>query len=477
MYETLQLLIDGEWRSGSDGKTEPVINPATEETIADLPHASASDLDEALAAAEKAFPLWRDTSAYDRGKIMKKAAELMRERADAIAKTLTLEEGKVFAEAKMEVLGSADITDWYAEEGKRTYGRIIPGRMPGMRQLVVKEPVGPVAAFTPWNFPAITPIRKMAGALAAGCSCIIKPSEETPGTCIALARAFQDAGLPKGVLNVVFGVPSEVSEHIIASPVIRKISFTGSIPVGKLLQKLAADGLKRTTMELGGHSPVIVFDDVDVEKVVKTVVAGKYRNAGQVCISPTRFFVQDSKYPSFVKSFTEAAKAMKVGNGLEDGVQMGPLANPRRLEAMQEFVADAKNHGATLEAGGERIGNNGYFFEPTVLSDVPDDARIMYDEPFGPLAPIVRFKEFDEVVEKANGLEYGLASYAFTTSENRAAAISEKLQSGMVGVNSLMISVPETPFGGIKQSGHGSEGGIEGLDAYLNTKYIAQANA
>lgn len=474
MYEKLELLIDGEWRAGSDGKTEPVINPATEETIADLPHASPQDLDHALAAAEKAFPVWRDTAPYDRGKIMQKAAALMRERSKEIAETLVLEEGKVFAEAHIEVMVSADITDWYAEEGKRTYGRIIPGRMPGMRQYVYKEPVGPVAAFTPWNFPAVTPIRKMAGAIAAGCSCIIKASEETPGTCIALARAFQDAGLPNGVLNVVFGVPAEVSKHIIASPVIRKISFTGSIPVGKLLMAQAAEGLKRTTMELGGHSPVIVFDDTDVEKVVKAVVGGKYRNAGQVCISPTRFYVQDSHYTKFVKSFTETAKAMKVGNGMEEGMQMGPLANPRRLEAMQEFVADARDHGATIETGGERIGNNGFFFEPTVISDVPDDARVMYDEPFGPLAPISRFKDFDEVMEKANGLEYGLAAYAFTSSEKTAAAVSEKLQSGMVGVNSLAISMPETPFGGVKQSGHGSEGGIEGLEAYLNTKYVAQ---
>ncbi len=474
MYEKLELLIDGEWRPGSDGKTEPVINPATEETIAELPHASPQDLDHALAAAEKAFPVWRDTAPYDRGKVMQKAAALMRERSKEIAETLVLEEGKVFAEAHIEVLVSADITDWYAEEGKRTYGRIIPGRMPGMRQYVYKEPVGPVAAFTPWNFPAVTPIRKMAGAIAAGCSCIIKASEETPGTCIALARAFEDAGLPNGVLNVVFGVPAEVSKHIIASPIIRKISFTGSIPVGKLLMAQAAEGLKRTTMELGGHSPVIVFDDTDVEQVVKTVVGGKYRNAGQVCISPTRFYVQDAHYAKFVKSFTETAQAMKVGNGMEDGMQMGPLANPRRLEAMQEFVADARDHGATIETGGERIGNNGFFFEPTVISDVPDDARVMYDEPFGPLAPISRFKDFDEVMEKANGLEYGLAAYAFTSSEKTAAAVSEKLQSGMVGVNSLAISMPETPFGGVKQSGHGSEGGIEGLEAYLNTKYVAQ---
>lgn len=476
MYEKLEMLIDGEWCAGSDGTSEPVINPANEETLGALPHASRSDLDRALAAAQRAFLSWSATSAFDRSGILRKAATLMRERSDQIATTLTLEEGKAFAEARAEVLSSADITDWYAEEGKRAYGRIIPSRAPGMRQLVLKEPVGPIAAFTPWNFPAVTPIRKMAGALAAGCSCIIKPSEETPGTCIALARCFQDAGLPEGVLNVVFGVPAEVSERIIASPLIRKISFTGSIGVGKHLLKLAAEGLKRTTMELGGHSPVIVFDDVDVDQVVKVVVAGKYRNAGQVCISPTRFFVQDSKYPAFVKAFATAAKALKVGSGMEAGVQMGPLANVRRLDAMAEFVADARDHGAKIETGGDRIGNNGFFFEPTVISDVPDDARIMYDEPFGPLAPITRFKSFDEVVTRANSLEYGLASYAFTTSEKTASAISDKLQTGMVAVNGLTVSTPETPFGGIKHSGHGSEGGIEGLEAYLNTKFVSQAH-
>ncbi len=477
MYEKLEMLIDGEWCVGSEGKTETVINPADESPLGDLPHASKADLDRALDAVARSYPAWRDTAPAERAQIMHKAAQLIRERADDIARTLTLEEGKVLAEAKIEVMMAAGITDWYAEECQRAYGRIIPGRVPGARQFVYKEPVGPVAAFTPWNFPAVTPIRKMAGAIAAGCTCILKPSEETPGTAIALARAFQDAGLPAGVLNVVFGVPAEVSEYVIPSPVIRKISFTGSIPVGKHLMKLAAEHSKRTTMELGGHAPVIVFDDVDTDKVVKTMVASKYRNAGQVCISPTRFYIHESKYDAFVKSFTEAAAALKVGNGLEEGVQMGPLANVRRLDAMEAFVADARDHGATVNTGGERIGNQGFFFQPTVLSEVPDDARIMRDEPFGPLAPITRFKDFDEVVERANSLEYGLASYAFTSSEATAKAIAEKLETGMVGVNSVMISLPETPFGGIKASGHGHEGGSEGLDAYMVTKFVAQHDA
>lgn len=476
MYEELAMYIDGEWCQGSDGAGEDVINPATEETLARLPHASAADLDRALAAAARGFSVWSKTSAYDRGVILHEAGALIRDRADAIARTLTLEEGKVLGEARMEVLVSADIFQWYAEEGKRTYGRIIPSRIPGARQMVVREPVGPVAAFTPWNFPAVTPARKIAGALGAGCSCIIKPSEETPGTTIAMVRALEDAGLPAGVINVVFGVPPVVSEHLIASPTIRKVTFTGSIPVGKQLTKLAAEGMKRTTMELGGHAPVIVFDDVDVDKVTSIAVAGKYRNAGQVCVSPTRFFVQDKVYKSFVDQFAKKAAALQVGDGLEDGMQMGPLANKRRVEAIEGFVSDAVECGAGLSTGGERMGNQGYFYAPTVLDDVPDEARIMNEEPFGPLAPMQPFSKFDDVMEKANGLPFGLAAYAFTTSHERANAVSDALESGLVGVNHCAISFAETPFGGVKESGHGAEGGIEGLEAYLNSKFITQLN-
>lgn len=477
MYEELAMYIDGTWCQGSDGAGEEVFNPATEEALEHLPHASSMDLDRALEAAAKGFETWRAMSAYDRGAIIYKAGELIRERADAIGRILTLEQGKVFAEARLEVLVAADIFQWYAEEGKRAYGRIIPSRIPGARQMVVREPVGPVAAFTPWNFPAVTPARKIAGALGAGCSCIIKPSEETPGTAIAMVRALEDAGLPAGVCNVVFGVPAQVSEHLIASPIIRKVTFTGSIPVGKQLTKLAAEGMKRTTMELGGHAPVIVFDDVDVDKVTSIAVAGKFRNAGQVCVSPTRFFVQDKVYKSFVAQFSEKAAALKVGDGLEEGVQMGPLANRRRVEAVEEFVSDAVDHGAGLATGGERIGNQGYFYAPTVLDDVPDDARIMNEEPFGPLAPMQPFSSFDDVMEKANGLPFGLAAYAFTNSTERANAVSSALESGLVGVNHCAISFAETPFGGVKESGHGAEGGIEGLEAYLTTKFITQLDA
>ena len=474
MYANLELFIDGKWIGGGGRKGEDVINPATEKPLGHLPHASRADLDAALDAAKKGLALWRSTSAYDRSKIMHKAADLMRERQDAIAKVMVQEQGKVYPEARAEVIGSAEIIDWYAEEGRRSYGRIVPGRGKGVRQLVVQEPIGVVAAFTPWNFPVLTPARKVGGALAAGCSLILKASEETPGACIEMVRCFADAGLPAGVLNLVFGVPAEVSEYLLSKDAVRKISFTGSIPVGKHLAQLAAKGMKRTTMELGGHSPVVVFADADPEKAADTIAAFKYRNAGQVCISPTRFYVQEDVYPRFLKRFTEYANGIKVGDGMEKGITMGPMANARRIDTMENFVNDAKARGGKIVTGGNRRGNQGYFFEPTVVTDVPDDSMIMTQEPFGPVAPVVTFKTFDEVVERANSLEFGLAAYAFTTSSSTAAAIGDALESGMVGVNSIAISTPETPFGGVKESGHGSEGGIEGLGAYLVTKFISQ---
>jgi succinate-semialdehyde dehydrogenase/glutarate-semialdehyde dehydrogenase len=474
MYPQLGLFIDGAWHNGAGRKGEEVINPATEKPLAPLPHATKADLDQALEAAKKGFATWRATSAYDRAKIMRKAADLMRERHDAISKIMVQEQGKVYVEARAEVITSADIIEWYAEEGRRSYGRIVPGRMKGTRQLVVQEPVGIVAAFTPWNFPVLTPARKIGGALAAGCSLILKASEETPGSCVELVRCFADAGLPAGVLNLVFGVPAEISEHLIAKDAVRKISFTGSVPVGKHLTALAAKGMKRTTMELGGHSPVVVFADADAEKAADTIAAFKYRNAGQVCISPTRFYVQEDSYKKFLARFTEYANGLKLGDGLEKGITLGPLANSRRLDAMDTFVNDAKDRGGKIVTGGKRRGNQGYFYEPTVITDVPDDSKIMTQEPFGPLAPIVTFKTFDEVVARANSLEFGLAAYAFTSSASTAAAIGDAIESGMVGVNSVMVSTPETPFGGVKESGHGSEGGIEGLGAYLNTKFISQ---
>jgi succinate-semialdehyde dehydrogenase/glutarate-semialdehyde dehydrogenase len=418
--------------------------------------------------------VWRATSAYDRAKIMRKAADLVRERAQDIARIMTQEQGKVLPESTGEALVTADIIEWFAEEGRRAYGRIVPGRARGVRQIVVQEPIGVVAAFTPWNFPTLTPARKIGASLAAGCSIVIKASEETPASCVALVRCFVDAGLPPGVINLVFGVPAKVSEHLIASDVVRKVSFTGSVPVGKHLAGLAAKGMKRATMELGGHSPVVVFGDADPEKTADTIAAFKFRNAGQVCISPTRFYVQEPVYDRFLKRFTEFATAVKVGDGLDDGITMGPMANARRLEAMEAMVTDSKGRGGKIVTGGKRRGNQGYFFEPTVVADLPDDSKLMTEEPFGPIAPVTTFKSFDEVVERANSLPYGLAAYAFTSSARTANLIGDALDAGMVGVNSIAVSTPETPFGGVKESGYGHEGGIEGLEAYTVKKFISQ---
>ncbi len=476
MYtEKLELLIDGHWRQGSGGFTEELINPATGEVLGKLPHASADDLDEALAAAARGFRLWKNMTAIQRYAIMEKAADLIEQRKTGIARVLTMENGKPLAEAIGEVQFSADATRWYAEEGKRAYGRIVPARMPGVRQMVFKEPVGPVAAFAAWNFPASNCIRKIAGALGAGCSIILKPANETPGTVIALGRCFQDAGLPAGVLNIVFGEASDVSARLLASPIPRKVSLTGSTPVGKLLQKLAADTLKRCTMELGGHAPVIVHADADLEKTLDTVVAFKFRNAGQVCTSPTRFYVHESLYEPFVDGFVARAQKLKIGNGLEQDVQMGPMIAPRRLDAMDRFVSDAKARGADIALGGERLGNKGYFYAPTVLRNVPDDAVIMHEEPFGPLAPTTSFSAYDDVIERANSLPFGLASFVFTRDGALAKRTESDLEAGMVGVNHMVVSTAETPFGGVNESGYGSESGIEGLEAYLRTKFVTEA--
>lgn len=475
MYnEKIELLINGAWRQASDGREQDLINPATEEVIAKVPLASAADIAEALDSSQKGFRVWRAMTAQQRYQIMMKAAQLIEERENAIGRLLTQENGKPLGEAVPEVHFSADVTRWYAEEGKRAYGRIVPARMPGVRQMVLKEPVGPVAAFAAWNFPASNVIRKIAGALGAGCSVIIKPAEETPGTAVAMARCFQEAGLPAGVLNVLFGVPDDVSRQLLESPVPKKVTLTGSTPVGKLLQMRAAETMKRSTMELGGHAPVIVHADANLEHALKALVAAKFRNAGQVCTSPTRFFVHESLYGEFVQSFTARAKALVLGNGLDSDTQMGPMIAERRLTVMESLVEDAVAAGAKVATGGRRKNNRGYFFEPTVLTDVPDHARILSEEPFGPLAPIIPFSTFDEVIERANRLPYGLASFCFTQNNALAAQTEEALEAGMVGVNHTLISTPETPFGGINESGFGSESGIEGLEAFLRTKFVTE---
>jgi succinate-semialdehyde dehydrogenase/glutarate-semialdehyde dehydrogenase len=473
-YPNVQLHIDGKWRGSHSGKTIAVINPATEEQIGTVAHADKADLDEALAAAEKGFRAWRAVAPFERAKVMRKAAALMRERAEQIAPLMTMEQGKTLAEATMETMASADIIEWFAEEGKRAYGRIIPARGPGIYQLAIKEPVGPVAAFTPWNFPINQVVRKLSGALASGCSIIVKAPEETPAAPSELIRAFVDAGVPSGVVNLVYGVPAEISEYLIPHPVIRKISFTGSTNVGKQLSALAGLHMKRATMELGGHAPVIVFDDADIDAAAKILVGAKYRNAGQVCISPTRFMIQENVYEKFVEKFVAGTKVIKVGNGLDKDSRMGSLANPRRVAAIEEMVQDAVSRGAKVAAGGSRIGNKGYFFEPTVVTDVPKNARAMSEEPFGPLALMTSFAKFDDAAEEANRLPFGLASYAFTSSTKTATAIGAAIEAGMVSINSFGLALPETPFGGIKDSGYGSEGGTEAMEAYFNTKFITQ---
>ena len=474
MYSDVSLFINGEWCSGASGKTEAIVNPATGQVMARLAHADISDLDRALAAADAGFKVWRATSPHERYKLLRKAGELMRARAVEVAELMTLEQGKPLGEAKMEAMAAADIMDWYAEEARRMYGRVVPARADGVSQLVIKEAVGPVAAFTPWNFPINQAVRKLSAALAAGCSVILKGPEETPASCAALVRVFADAGLPTGVVNLVFGVPAEISSYLIAHPVIRKITFTGSTAVGKKLAALAGEHMKRATMELGGHAPAIVFADADVQGAARMLAAAKFRNAGQVCVSPTRFLVHESVYSQFVDTFVAAASSIKVGSGLEKETRMGPLANSRRVEAMEMFVADAVSKGAKLLLGGKRIGTEGYFFEPTVLVNVPLSARIMTEEPFGPIVPIASFSSFGEVVAEANRLPYGLAAYAFTTSLKTATAIGAAFESGMVSINHFGLALPETPFGGVKDSGYGSEGGTEGIEAYLSTKFITQ---
>ncbi|SIP95923.1 succinate semialdehyde dehydrogenase [Paracoccus thiocyanatus] len=473
-YPDTLLFIDGQWRPGKGGRTIAVTDPANDQVIGQLAHAERPDLDDALAAAERGFRAWSATGAFDRCRIMRRAADLLRERADAIAAIMTREQGKPLAEARGETMAAADTIDWFAEEGRRAYGQIIPARAAGVTQMAIKLPVGPVAAFTPWNFPINQVVRKLSGALAAGCSIIVKAPEETPASPAELIRAFADAGLPAGVANLVFGVPAEISEYLIAHPVIRKISFTGSTPVGKHLAALAGQHMKRATMELGGHAPVIVCEDADIARAAQIMAGSKLRNAGQVCVSPTRFLVQGPAFEPFLDDFSAALAKARTGNGFDRDVQMGPLANDRRVAALQSLVADAVEQGARLVTGGERIGNSGNFFAPTVLADVPLSARIMHEEPFGPVAVVNRFATLDEAIVEANRLPFGLASYAFTRSAQAMQRLGLEIDAGMTTINHLGLALPEVPFGGVRESGYGTEGGSEAIDAYLVTKFVTQ---
>ena len=474
-YPHVQLYIDGHWREGAAARKLPVLNPATGEVMGELACAETADLEEVAEAANRGFDVWRKISAFDRYKMMRKAAQLLRDRVETVAQLMTLEQGKPLAEARMEVMAGADTIDWFAEEGRRAYGRVIPARQMDVYQLVIKEPVGPVAAFTPWNFPINQIVRKLSAALAAGCSIIVKAPEETPASPAELIRAFIDAGVPAGVVNLVYGDPAHISTYLIAHPAIRKISFTGSTPVGKQLAAMAGQHMKRMTMELGGHAPVIVFNDADIALAAKTMAASKFRNAGQVCVSPTRFLVQEGAFNEFVDQFVMHAEKLKVGNGMEAGINMGPLANPRRMSAMQNLVADAAQKNGKLKTGGKALGTAGNFWAPTVLTELPLSARAMTEEPFGPMALINPFKTFDDAVQEANRLPFGLAAYAWTRSARTAQQIAASVQTGMITINHLGLGMPETPFGGVKDSGYGSEGGTEALEAYLNPKFVSQA--
>lgn len=471
-YERAQLYIDGRWTDGSGSRREEIFNPATTESLGTVPLAEATDLDRALDAAERGFRHWRDLPVDERTNILHRAADLIRQRAGAIGTTMTLEQGKPIPEARGEVVRVAKLLDWDAEEARRNYGRIIP-MDPDTELTVTHEPIGPVAAFTPWNFPAGSPMRKIAAALSAGCSIVIKASEETPGTACGLVRCFEEAGVPAGVLNLVFGVPAEVSERLIDSPVTRLVAFTGSISVGKRLAGLAARQMKPALMELGGHAPVVVCEDANPAQAAARTAGSKFVNAGQVCTSPSRMLVHEGLHDRFVDALVEAAQSVKVGDGLDDGVRMGPLANERRLAAVAELVRDAVSRGASVACGGERLDREGWFYAPTVLTNVPLDARVMNEEPFGPIAPVVSFTELSDALALANCLPYGLAAYGFTESAATAAELKRGLEAGILSINHCGGSVPEAPSGGVKESGYGKEGGSEGLEAYLVTKRIS----
>lgn len=472
VYEKLALYIDGAFIEAEGRKTEPVVNPATGEVLGQLPHATREDLDRALAAAQRAFESWKKTSPLERSAILRKVGELARERAQAIGRNITLDQGKPLAESVGEVNVCAEHAEWHAEECRRIYGRVIPPRRPEVRQFVLREPVGVCAAFTPWNFPFNQAIRKMVAALGSGCTLILKGPETAPSAVVALARLFHDAGLPAGCLNIVWGVPGEISEYLIKSPIVRKVSFTGSIAVGKQLAAMAGAQMKRGTWELGGHSPVLVFDDANAEQAASMLAKLKIRNAGQVCVSPSRFYVQSKIYDRFAEQFTKTIASINVGDGLDKRTQMGPLAHARRVEVMEAFMEDARAHGGEVVIGGTRLKSSGFFFPPTVITGLPDHAKLMTDEPFGPIAPLVPFTDPEDAVRRANSLPYGLSSYVFTESLKTATYAANALEAGMVNINHFGAALSETPFGGVKESGIGSEGGTETFDGYLVTKFV-----
>lgn len=472
MYQKLTLYIDGQFIDADGRETQEVINPSNREVLGHLPHATTSDLEAALQAADRAFASWKKSSPTDRSVILRKVAQLTRDRAPEIARNMTLDQGKPLAESMGELISCADHADWHAEECRRIYGRVITPRNPNVRQYVLREPIGVCVAFTPWNFPYNQAIRKVAAAIGAGCTIVLKGPEDSPSAVMAIAQMFHDAGLPPGVLNLVWGDPPTISDYLIRSPISRKVSFTGSVPVGKQLASLAGAHMKRITMELGGHSPVLVFDDADIDRAATMLAKLKIRNAGQVCVSPTRFYVQKKAYDKFLAAFTDTLSKIKVGDGLTEGTDMGPLAHERRIPAIARFVEDARARGAQVVLGGDAIEGTGFFFPPTVITNLPEDSMLMTEEPFGPVAPVVAFDDVNEVIARANSLPFGLSSYVFTNSLQTATKVSNELESGMVNINHFGSALPETPFGGVKDSGIGSEGGSETFDGYLVTKFV-----
>lgn len=469
MYPDLRLFIGGQWRKTADDLA--VVNPATEEELGRLPCAARSDLDDALDAAASGFRTWSRTAPRERANVIMRAAALMRERQEEIAQAITLEHGKPLSQARLEVTRGAEFFEWDAGEVMRTYGRVIPAPK-GHRLSVHHQPIGVVAAFSPWNFPMSQPARKISGALASGCSIILKAAEETPAGVILIARAFEDAGLPPGVLNLVFGVPSDISGYLIPQDPVRLVAFTGSTAVGRHLTGLAAQNDTRVLMELGGHAPVIVCEDTDVEAAAVAGAIRKVRNAGQVCTSPTRFFVHDSIFDAFAEAFVTRIKATVVGNGMEPGVEMGPTANDRRVSALAAFIEDARKKGATVATGGAKHGTQGYFFQPTVLTNVHATAQIMQEEPFGPVAVLNPVPSLDHAIAQSNSVRYGLAGYAFTNRADYIDRLVDEVEVGNLSINTLEASMPETPFGGVKSSGNGREGGIEGLENYMTVKNV-----
>jgi succinate-semialdehyde dehydrogenase / glutarate-semialdehyde dehydrogenase len=469
------MLIAGRWTRGSGTDTLPVENPSTGRTLCQLPVATAEDVEDALTAVEDGFAVWRQVSPVERGRVLRDAAGLMRARVEDMARAITLELGKPLPESRTEVLLAAEHLEWAAEEARRTYGQVIPSREPLTAQHTVLEPIGPVAAFAPWNAPVVTPSRKIGGALAAGCSMILKPAEETPTAALMLAAMLREVGLPDGVLNVVFGEPAMIGRMLVGSPVIKAVTFTGSTAVGVELNTLGARTMKRMTLELGGHAPVLVLADADVENVARTAVRACFRNSGQVCTSPTRFVVHSSVYDRFLSTFVDTVAGLEVGDGLDEGTQMGPVANARRLAALQEMTDDARTRGAVVETGGARIPGDGTFWAPTVLTSVPDDALAATTEPFGPLKTVRPFDDLDEAIAEANRLPFGLASYVWTSDLGAANRITTAIEAGSVAVNSWLPSRPETPFGGFHESGLGTEGGTDGLRGFLRVKYVTQS--